>query len=69
MRPPQLAASFIILKPQARCRLSDRENSTRMPCPLWVISGHCDKSAPCPLYPRKRAWSGGHRSQYLPARL
>jgi hypothetical protein len=29
MRPPQLAASFIILKPQARCRLSDRENSTQ----------------------------------------
>ena len=19
--------------------------------PLWVISGHTDKSAPCPLYP------------------
>src|SRR6516162_9158317 len=22
-------------------------------CPLWVISGHTDKSASCPLYPRK----------------
>ena len=21
-------------------------------CPLWVISGHTDKSAPCPLYPQ-----------------
>ena len=21
-------------------------------CPLWVISGHADKSAPCPLYPQ-----------------
>src|SRR5437763_11319461 len=23
-------------------------------CPLWVISGHRTRSAPCPLYPRKR---------------
>ena len=21
-------------------------------CPQWVISGHTDKSAPCPLYPQ-----------------
>ena len=21
-------------------------------CPLWVISGHTDKSAPCPRYPQ-----------------
>jgi hypothetical protein len=21
-------------------------------CPLWVISGHADMPAPCPLYPR-----------------
>src|SRR5262249_48145098 len=23
-------------------------------CPLWVKSGHCGPSAPCPLCPRKR---------------
>ena len=22
-------------------------------CPLWVISGHCDGSIECPLYPQK----------------
>jgi hypothetical protein len=21
-------------------------------CPLWVINGHTDKTAPCPLYPQ-----------------
>ena len=25
-------------------------------CPLRVISGHTDKSAPCPLYPPSRRW-------------
>ena len=25
---------------------------SRYKCLLWVISGHTDKSAPCPLYPR-----------------
>ncbi len=24
--------------------------------PLWVISGHTDKSAPCPLYLPSRRW-------------
>jgi hypothetical protein len=24
-----------------------------MSCPLWVIGGRTDKSAPCPLYPQK----------------
>jgi hypothetical protein len=27
-------------------------------CPLWVISGHADKSAPCPLYPLQWTFVG-----------
>ena len=30
----------------------------REECPLWVISGHTDKSAPCPLYPQERTLGG-----------
>ena len=29
----------------------------RCRCPLWVISGHTDKLALCPLYPSKRTCS------------
>jgi len=31
-------------------------------CPLWVISGHTDKSAPCPLYPQERTLGGTSKS-------
>ncbi len=31
---------------------------------LWVISGHTDKSAPCPLYPNNGRWAA-HPSQHL----
>src|SRR5262249_16298786 len=27
-------------------------------CPLWVKSGHFRMSAPCPLYPQKRTFTG-----------
>jgi hypothetical protein len=27
-------------------------------CPLWVISGHTDKSSPCPLCPQKQTFVG-----------
>ena len=30
----------------------DLQVQTTGQCPLWVISGHTDKSAPCPLYLR-----------------
>jgi hypothetical protein len=38
-------------------------------CPLWVISGHTDKSAPCPLYTRWRTFvSAGGMSEKCPKR-
>ena len=30
-------------------------------CPLWVISGHTDKSAPCRLYPHYRKLGGASK--------
>ena len=32
------------------------------PCPVWVTSGHGERSARCLLYPRKQTWGcSGHR--------
>src|SRR5512135_826998 len=33
-------------------------------CLLWVISGHCDRSVPCPLYPQKRTLVVPHGQQH-----
>jgi hypothetical protein len=32
----------------------ESQSGTRWKCPLWVSSGHTDKSASCPLFPSKR---------------
>jgi hypothetical protein len=33
-------------------------------CPLRVISGHTDKSTPCPLYPQQRTLGGASKSAF-----
>ena len=37
-------------------RLSKRSDIGETKCPLWVISGHTDELAPCPLYPQYRTF-------------
>jgi hypothetical protein len=46
----QLALASVVAT-KANLDRSGDESGKRI-CPLWVISGHTDKSAPCPLYPR-----------------
>src|SRR5262249_19122163 len=51
-------------RPQRLCRKQTRRRHSRREdkasrvavgrCPLWVISGHRIRFAPCPLYPQKR---------------
>ena len=40
-------------------------NLTRR-CPKWVVSGHCIRSAPCPLFPRKRTFCLWLRACLMP---
>ena len=38
-------------------RSSGRVEFLHWPSPLWVINGHTDKSAPCPLNPNNGRWA------------
>ena len=53
------AGSFLFASANEEGR--DRDECSRVyeRSPLWVISGHTDKSAPCPLCPEKRTFVRG----------
>jgi hypothetical protein len=38
-------------------KMSALTGTTKVSSPVWVISGHCDKPAPCPLYPNNGHWT------------
>jgi len=46
------------------CRLYKKCDTRVRLGPLWVISGHTDKSAPCPLYPQQRTLDGTSKSAF-----